>query len=49
MTNQDESQTLRIESSADAGAKKPYQTPELTVHGRVDELTQFLAMGSNPH
>jgi hypothetical protein len=24
-------------------AKKPYQTPQLTVHGRVDEITQLLA------
>lgn len=22
--------------------KKPYQTPELTVHGRVNQITKFL-------
>lgn len=24
--------------------KKPYQTPQLTVHGRVDEITQLLTI-----
>lgn len=47
MTNQDERQSLKTEA-AEGGAKKPYETPELTVHGRVDQLTQFLAI-SNPH
>ncbi|HLK50255.1 MAG TPA: hypothetical protein VKT49_19065 [Bryobacteraceae bacterium] len=47
MTNQDESQPLQKES-AEPGCKKPYQSPELTVHGRVDQLTRFLAI-SNPH
>ena len=42
MTNKNENQILQIESPAESGVKKPYQSPELTVHGRVDEITQFL-------
>ena len=42
MTNSKECRTLDAQPSGDAGVKKPYQTPELIVHGRVDEITQFI-------
>ena len=48
MTMNDENQMPQAERSAETGAKKPYQSPELTEHGRVNEITQFLAI-SNPH
>ena len=41
MTNQNEI-TVNVEQSAALDVKKAYQTPELTVHGRVDQITQFL-------
>ena len=28
--------------------KKPYETPVLTVHGRVDQITQFMINVSKP-
>jgi hypothetical protein len=48
MTNQDENRNRQTESSAEPDAKKPYQSPELTVHGKVDEITQFL-LAVSPH
>ena len=48
MTMKNENQMPQAEQSAETGSKKPYQTPELTVHGRVNEITQFLTI-SNPH
>jgi hypothetical protein len=47
MTNQNENRIRQAEQTADRGAKKKYQTPELTVHGRVDEITRFLPF-ANP-
>ena len=41
MTNSKECRALNAKTSGDA-VKKPYQAPELTVHGRVDEITQSL-------
>jgi hypothetical protein len=51
MTNSNEYQTFNVEPSGNTGVRKPYQTPELTVHGRVDEITQSIthhALGSKP-
>ena len=41
MKKQNENQAA-LEKSAEAAPKKPYQKPELTVHGRVDEITKVL-------
>lgn len=49
MTTNDENQISQAETSAEPGDKKPYQSPELAVHGRVDEITQFLAAGISGH
>ena len=46
MTMNNEDQMPQAEQSVET--KKPYQSPELTVHGRVNEITQFLSI-SNPH
>ena len=48
MMTKNENQMPQAEQSAKTGAKKAYQSPELTVHGRVNEITQFLTI-SNPH
>ena len=48
MTNQNESQILQPESDVQTDAKKPYQTPELTIHGRVNEITKFM-LAISPH
>jgi len=42
MTNQNENNVAQVEKSAEAAPKKNYQKPELTVHGRVDEITKVL-------
>jgi len=42
MTNQNENHVAQVEKSAEAAPKKTYQKPELTVHGRVDEITKVL-------
>jgi hypothetical protein len=42
MKNTNETRMVKVEPSAEPDIKKPYQTPELTVHGRVDQITQFL-------
>jgi len=47
MTNQDDKTVAPAEQSAQPTDKKPYQTPELTAHGRVDEITQVLLNISN--
>ncbi len=49
MTNQVENRVPQAEYSAGSGAKKSYQTPELAVHGRVNEITQFLPFASPVH
>ena len=48
MTNKNENQILQPESDVQTGAKKLYETPELTVHGRVNEITQFM-LAISPH
>lgn len=48
MTTKNENQMPQTEQAVETGAKKAYQSPELTVHGRVNEITQFLTI-SNPH
>lgn len=47
MMNQNESMMQNAEQPL-AVVKKAYQTPELTVHGRVDQITQFLLSLSGP-
>ena len=42
MTNQNENQISQTQPAADQGAKKAYQTPQLTVHGTVNQITQYL-------
>jgi hypothetical protein len=42
MKKQNENQVTPAEKSAEGAPKKPYQKPELTVHGRVDEITKVL-------
>lgn len=39
MTNQNENRVLQADQPVEPAVKKPYQTPELTVHGKVDEIT----------
>jgi len=46
MTNSNEYRMSNVNPSGEARVKKPYQTPELTVHGRVDEITQFVTRHS---
>ena len=49
MTNSKERRTLNTQRSGDIDVKKPYQTPELTVHGRVDEITQSITRHALSH
>jgi len=42
MTNEKENQVAQAENAAQTSTKKTYQKPELTVHGRVDEITKVL-------
>ena len=42
MTNQNENQVVPAEKSAEPTPKKTYKKPQLTVHGRVDEITKVL-------
>ena len=42
MTNQNERRTVPAPQEPQSGPKKPYRTPELLVHGRVDQITKFL-------
>lgn len=40
MKNQNENPVRQAEPAAGHSTKKPYQTPELMVHGRVDTITK---------
>jgi len=42
MTNKKDNRFSAEEKSSQPAAKKPYQAPVLTVHGRVDQITKFL-------
>ena len=42
MTNQNEYRPAPAPQALQSGSKKPYHTPQLLVHGRVDEITKFL-------
>jgi hypothetical protein len=42
MTNQNENRPAPAPQELQSGSKKPYRTPELLVHGRVDQITKFL-------
>ncbi|MBZ5578809.1 MAG: hypothetical protein LAP40_19785 [Acidobacteriia bacterium] len=42
MTNNDDNRVAPADQSAPPAPKKSYQTPEVAVHGRVDEITQML-------
>ena len=44
MTDELNARVIIPKEAAQKRAKKPYQTPQLTVHGRVDEITQFLTI-----
>ena len=41
--NSDEQKGMEpTQQQAEGAAKKPYETPELTVHGKVNEITKVL-------
>ena len=48
MTDRNENPNPPKEGSAETAGKNAYRTPELTVHGRVDEITQHL-LALSPH
>lgn len=49
MTNHDDQRGMTPPASAQPAAKKPYQTPQLTVHGRVEEITKFMLLFTSRH
>ncbi len=49
MTNYDDRHGVTKPDSAQPAAKKPYQTPQLAVHGRVEEITKFMLLFTSRH
>jgi len=48
MRNHNDNRVATAGLSVPPAAKRPYQTPELTVHGRVEEITKFMLFTSHP-
>ena len=48
MTDKNNNRAMPGQQPEPANAKKPYQTPALTAHGRVDEITKVL-LAISPH